>query len=72
MRPQFRHLPLQPVEHRRSVRQRGLLAGFRAPAASHGRCAGFLGPMPWALRQRSERSRARSRRSSGVNLGLGM
>jgi hypothetical protein len=32
MRPQFRHLPLQPVEHRRSVRQRGLLAGFRAPA----------------------------------------
>jgi hypothetical protein len=34
---------------------------------SHGRSAGRGGPMPCARRQRSERSRARVRRSSGVN-----
>jgi hypothetical protein len=37
------------------------------PKASHGLCAGFLGPMPCARRQRSERRRARSRRPSWVN-----
>jgi hypothetical protein len=40
--------------------------------ASHGRCAGRLGPIPRALRQRSERSRFFSRRSSGVNRVLGI
>jgi hypothetical protein len=55
--------------------QRGLLAGLRPPPvvrllmpkASHGLCAGFLGPMPCARRQRKERRQARSRRCSGVN-----
>ena len=37
------------------------------PNASHGRSAGFLGPIPCARRQRRERSRAFSRRSSGVS-----
>jgi len=45
------------------------LAGPLMPKASHGRAAGFLGPMPCARRQRSERSLVRSRRSSGVNRG---
>src|SRR5262249_23943530 len=42
------------------------------PKTSHGRAAGFLGPMPCARRQRSERRRTRSRRCSGVNRILGM
>jgi hypothetical protein len=36
------------------------------PSASHGRCAGRLGMIPCARRQRSERRRARSRFSAGV------
>jgi hypothetical protein len=36
------------------------------PSASHGRCAGRLGMIPCARRQRSERSRALSRRSATV------
>jgi hypothetical protein len=36
------------------------------PSASHGLCAGRLGMMPCARRQRSERKRARSRFSAGV------
>ena len=36
------------------------------PSASHGFCAGFLGPIPCARRQRSERRRACSRRCSSV------
>jgi hypothetical protein len=36
------------------------------PAASHGRCAGRLGPIPCALRQRSDRRRFFSRFSSSV------
>jgi hypothetical protein len=36
------------------------------PSASHGCFAGRLGPMPCALRQRSERKRAFSRRSASV------
>jgi len=45
------------------------------PAASHGCFAGRLGPMPCALRQRSERRRAFSRRSASVILqfsGVGL
>jgi hypothetical protein len=38
------------------------------PAASHGRCAGRLGPMPCARRHRSERKRFLSRRSASVIL----
>jgi hypothetical protein len=36
------------------------------PSASHGRCAGRLGMIPCALRQRSEHNRAFSRRSAAV------
>jgi Family of unknown function (DUF5681) len=36
------------------------------PSASHGRCAGFLGIIPCARRQRSERKRAFSRLSAAV------
>jgi hypothetical protein len=36
------------------------------PSASHGRCAGRLGPMPCALRHLSERRRAFSRRSASI------
>jgi hypothetical protein len=40
------------------------------PSASHGRCAGRLGPMPCARRQRSERKRAFSRRSASVSFAV--
>jgi hypothetical protein len=71
--PQSCKLPVEAVEHRlphchRKCRRR-LLAGFGAalmPKASHGRCAGRLGMIPCARRQRSERNRAFSRRSSVV------
>ena len=36
---------------------------------SHGRCAGRLGRIPCALRQRSERKRAFSRRSASIIVG---
>jgi hypothetical protein len=39
------------------------------PSASHGCFAGRLGPMPCALRQRSERRRAFSRRSASIIVG---
>ncbi len=39
---------------------------LETPAANHGLCAGRLGPMPCALRQRSDRKRAFSRRSASV------
>src|SRR5262249_53989889 len=76
----LRKLPLQPVEHGltsgNSLCRCCLLTGFRTPAveglrdmpkASQGLCAGLRGPMPCARRQRRDASRARSRRSSGVN-----
>jgi hypothetical protein len=39
------------------------------PAASQGRCAGRLGPIPCARRQRSERKRITVRRLTGSGTG---